>query len=517
MKKSKQDKANVQTEGKVKMPKESRADRYRRKQRSTSIYFLVWAIFTTLSLLIVLFCGLAQQFTVIRAYKDQAAHDINEKGRLIEEQMQHGAPDWAGGNYSGFLRFLARSHDVDIALLDENGAVLFPQEPHFDPSAPEIEGHLNLSEELAIAVKKMQEQDSETVVYEGEEEFVYASKMEYAEGVEFYLYVTKSTELIESASASMGIRTTLLLAFAFILSFAVSSAVSSWLTKPITEFTEKSRRLAEGDFGVNFRGAEYGRELVELAEALNFAKDELSKTDRMQKELIANVSHDFKTPLTMIKAYASMIIEISGENREKRTKHAQVIVDEADRLASLVNDVLDLSKLSSGVESLQMDVFDLSAYTYEILDRFAYLKDTQGYRFETEIEDELLTRGDELKLGQVLYNLIGNAVNYTGEDHTVYVRLKRESESVCLFSVTDTGKGIKPEEINGIWERYYRSKEMHKRPVQGTGLGLSIVKTILQRHGLEFGVDSKVGEGSTFYVRFPLVSEKNAENPQKTE
>ena len=508
MKKSRQDKAEKRTEGKVKPPKEPRVHRYRRKQRSTSIYFLVWAIFTALSLLIVLFCGIAQQITVLRAYKEEAAHDINEKGRLIEEELQRGAPDWTGGNYSGFLRFLSRSHDVNILLLDENGVVLFPQEPHFDPSAPEIEEHLNLSKELQIAVQKMQEQGSETVVYEGEREYVYASKTEFAEDVEFYLYITKSTEIIEAASENMGVRTGLLLVFTFILSFAVSSAVSGWLTKPITEFTEKSRRLAEGDFEVDFRGAAYGRELVELADALNFAKDELSKTDRMQKELIANVSHDFKTPLTMIKAYASMIIEISGENPEKRTKHAQVIVDEADRLTSLVNDVLDLSKLSSGMEVLQKNAFDLSAYTYEILDRFAYLKETQGYRFETEITDGLYTCGDELKIGQVLYNLIGNAVNYTGEDRIVYVRLQKESDTVCRFSVTDTGKGIKPEELNGIWERYYRSKEMHKRPVQGTGLGLSIVKTILQRHGLEFGVDSKVGEGSTFYVYFPLLSEE---------
>lgn len=478
---------------------------YHKKQRSTSIYFLVWAVFTALSFLIVLFCGLAQQITILRAYKDEAARDINEKGRSIEAEISRGLPDWAGGNYSGFLRFLARSNDVQIFLLDESGAVLFPQEQNFNPSAPEVEGHLNLMDELSIALEKMQENSTDTVVYEGDRNYVYASEVEFAEGVTFYLYITKSMVLLEDAFASATIRMAMILIFAFILSFALSSAVSGWLTKPITELTEKARSLALGDFEVDFHGAAYGRELVELSEALNFAKDELSKTDRMQKELIANVSHDFKTPLTMIKAYASMIIEISGENPEKRTKHAQVIVDEADRLTSLVNDVLDLSKLRSEMANLQTDVFDISAYTYEVLGRFAYLKDTQGYRFEADIDDGLYTRGDELKLGQVLYNLIGNAVNYTGEDKVVYVRLKRESDTVCRFSVSDTGKGIKPEELNEIWDRYYRSKDTHKRPVQGTGLGLSIVKTILQRHGLEFGVNSEVGKGSTFYVLFPIV------------
>ena len=104
--------------------------------------------------------------------------------------------------------------------------------------------------------------------------------------------------------------------------------------------SEKARKLARGDFGVDFHDRDYSEEMLGLADALNFARDELSKTDTMQKELIANVSHDFKTPLTMIKAYASMIKEISGDIPEKREKHAQVIVDEADRLASLVADIL---------------------------------------------------------------------------------------------------------------------------------------------------------------------------------
>ena len=202
-----------------------------------------------------------------------------------------------------------------------------------------------------------------------------------------------------------------------------------------------------------------------------------------------------------------MIIEISGDSPEKRNKHAQVIVDEADRLASLVNDVLDLSKMNSGIENMKMQTVDMSSYVSEIMDRFTYYREEQGYVFVLDVDEGLYTRADELRVGQVLYNLIGNAVNYTGEDKRVYVRLKKETEHTFRFSVTDTGKGIKPEEIAGIWERYYRSSETHKRPVRGTGLGLSIVKTILERHGFVYGVESEVGKGSTFYVIFPLAEE----------
>ena len=113
-----------------------------------------------------------------------------------------------------------------------------------------------------------------------------------------------------------------------------------------------------------------------------------------------------------------------------------------------------------------------------------------------------------MKIDQALYNLIGNAINYTGEDKLVYVQLKKSSEETFRFAVTDTGKGIKQEELAEIWDRYYRSSEAHKRPVQGTGLGLSIVKTVLEIHRFEFGVESEVGKGSTFYVEFPCVEEK---------
>jgi signal transduction histidine kinase len=272
--------------------------------------------------------------------------------------------------------------------------------------------------------------------------------------------------------------------------------------------TDKAKRFASGDYNVDFHGVDYGSEMVALAETLNFARDEISRADTMQRELIANVSHDFKTPLTMIKAYSSMIIEISGDNPEKRNKHAQVIIDEADRMTSLVEDVLEISKLRSGIDVLKMTEFDLSSYVYEILDRFAFLKEKDGYVFETDVDEDVCIVADEIKIGQVLYNLIGNAVNYTGEDKKVFVALKRSADGTAKFSVTDTGAGISEEDRANIWARYYRSSEVHKRPVKGTGLGLSIVKTVLDKHEFSCGVTSG-GGGSTFYVVFPTVKEED--------
>jgi signal transduction histidine kinase len=158
--------------------------------------------------------------------------------------------------------------------------------------------------------------------------------------------------------------------------------------------------------------------------------------------------------------------------------------------------------LQAGIAELKKERVDISSYLLEVLERFAYLQETQGYLFEVDIEEELYAVVDEIKIGQVLYNLIGNAVNYTGEDKKVFVSLKQTDEHTFRFAVRDTGKGIKQEELATIWDRYYRSLEMHKRPVQGTGLGLSIVKVVLEKHNLHFAVESAENQGSTFFVDF---------------
>ncbi len=481
--------------------KEKSKKSYRRRQRSTSIYFLLWAAFSAFALIIVLMFGVSQRVVMTQTYKTEAVRDLIEKGREIQAVV--GKAPQESGDKDELVRVLSSYYDVEVYVVNENGEVVLPRPPEMEENG-EFSRIFDFSEKIITLKSKLSQTDAPFVIYEGEEEYIYGSKIALYEDSEVYLYVTKSLKLMNAATREMSTRLWLIAAFTFLLSFAVSSAVSGWLTRPITEMTKKARRLARGDFNVDFHGSDYGQEMVELADTLNFARDELSKTDKMQKELIANVSHDFKTPLTMIKAYASMIIEISGENKQKREKHAQVIVEEADRLTSLVSDVLDLSKIRSGIDVFKTTTVDMSAYLTEILTRFEYLRETQGYIFEVDIDEDLYTQADELKIGQALYNLIGNAVNYTGEDKKVYVRMKKGESGYFRFSVTDTGAGIRKEELADIWDRYYRSSDAHKRPVKGTGLGLSIVKTVLEKHGFSFGVESEEGKGSTFHVDFPL-------------
>lgn len=327
--------------------------------------------------------------------------------------------------------------------------------------------------------------------------------IKHSDGVHYVILTSSHAELKESISV---IRYQFLYTSFIVLSVALILAwfLASRMSRPIDEMSATAKKWAYGDNSVTFKGDSHYAEINELADTLNYAKESVSKAGTLQRDLLANVSHDLKTPLTMIKAYAEMIRDISGDNKVKREKHTQVIMDEADRLTMLVNDILNLSKLQSSVDDLQMTEINLSELTERVIDRFAPYVENQGYTIENYVAPDLLTIVDEQKIEQVIYNLLGNSINYTGEDKVVKVFLTAENDKIIL-EIIDSGKGISQEKLGTIWERYYRFSETTTRPVKGTGLGLSIVKTILDAHHLRFGVRSKKDCGSNFFVEFNRV------------
>ncbi len=478
-------------------------------RRLHSVNFILWMSFLIFAAFILLLTWIFQT-TLLRVFFQQETEDeLHSMGEEIIKFVSWNVPLTDGNGAMDV--YIERMQDENTAatvfLLDGDGQILYPT------GAQEVDSASSGSDEgypdestFELVCSRMK--DREVSVKLSDNCYAYAARIENGAlsdtGIsDLYVYVSYSTQLAQSAMGTMRVQLVMISVIVVFLALIVSAWLSMVLTKPITRITKAARRMAAGDFTVNFKGEFSYAEMDALAETLDYAKDEIGKSDQLQKEVLANVTHDLKTPLTMIKAYASMIQEISGDNPEKRTKHTQVIIDESDRLTSLVNDILNLSKIRSGMDVLKTQVFNLSEFVHTVLERFDYLTETQGYTIERDIEDELYTEADEEKMEQVVYNLVGNAVNYTGEDKKIVVSLRKTGQGTIRLGVRDTGKGIPPEEIKTIWDRYYRSAETHKRPVRGTGLGLSIVKTILVKHGFEYGVESEVGKGSTFYVVFP--------------
>lgn len=281
---------------------------------------------------------------------------------------------------------------------------------------------------------------------------------------------------------------------ALILAFLISRNIS----KPIEKMNRSAKKLAEGRYDVEFDGRGY-REARELADSLNYAAQELSQTDTLQRELIANVSHDLRTPLTMIKGYTEVMRDIPGENTPE---NLNVIAEEANHLGELVNDMLDLSRIRSGVRQPQISEFCLTDAVREVMNRYDTLIRNDGYKIDFVADAEAWILADRMMILQVVYNLINNAINYVGEDKTVVVTQTVTEDRVQL-SVIDHGVGIAPDQIDRIWDRYYKVDRVHKRAAVGTGLGLSIVKGILECHRSTYGVESAQGVGSRFWFSLP--------------
>lgn len=293
------------------------------------------------------------------------------------------------------------------------------------------------------------------------------------------------------------------------LTIFISLFFANRLTNPIIRINKHAKELPKGKFDATIDDKDFN-EIRQLAATLQDASKEIAKSDDLRRELMANISHDLRTPLTMIKAYAEMIRDLSGDNPEKRAKHLKVIIDETDRLSSLVNDILDLSKLQAGVTEINRSVFDLSERLSGVISRFDILKENDGIIIELHADAGIMINADITKLEQVVYNLINNAVTYTGDDNTVIVRLYRKAPGLMRFEVTDHGDGIAPEYLPYIWDRYYKVSERnktHKRAKMGSGIGLSIVKNVLEQHGFAYGADSTVGQGSTFWFEAPEYQE----------
>ena len=322
------------------------------------------------------------------------------------------------------------------------------------------------------------------------------------------IYILLNTKLEDVNSTTYILRGQLIYItlIMIILSGIVSYFVGKMINKPILNITNKAKLMAIGNYEQDTNKYDIA-EIDELNQVLNYARSEIKNTDELRRDLMANVSHDLKTPLTMIKAYAEMARDINNENEDKRKDDLNVIIDETDRLNVLVNDILELSRMQNSSDELNIESYDLIEELNQILKRYEIIKETENYKFITNIPEKAMVKADKKKINQVMYNLINNAINYTGDDLTIKINIT-DCKKRYLVEIIDTGKGISEEDLKFIWSKYYKNEKNHKRNIVGTGLGLSIVETILIKHKFEYGVKSKKNKGSNFY--FYINKSKNS-------
>lgn len=420
-------------------------------------------------------------------------------------------------NYTDYIDSLAYKNVSSIMLYDLEGNIIYSTNSNlYDMQIPFDKNSKSPTNEqrkgIDFGPSKMVNIDGATIVKKTMQEnskkinsvlkidrfkseiFVHSRVLENSSAC---LVIVASIDPIDSTTTVLQSQLIYITIISLIISAIISIFLSNKLSKPIEEMTKSAEILANGNYNVHFENSGY-YEFDKLANTLNYATDKLSKTDKIRKELIANVSHDLKTPLTMIKAYSEKILDISGDNKQKREQDLKIIISETDRLTRLVNDMLDLSKIESSNEALNKERFNICEVASHIVDSFKIGYDLKKCEFSIVAPKNLIVYADKTKIEQVIYNFFSNAINHTGENKKITINIKDISKKVRV-EVIDNGEGIDEDKIEYIWNRYYRADKNYSRNDKGSGLGLAIAKNIIEKHNGRYGVESKKGIGSTFY------------------
>ena len=339
--------------------------------------------------------------------------------------------------------------------------------------------------------------DSGEAVINNDDSYVYGRLIDYyGYNEKAVLYLSTPLNAVGSTARIIRIQLIWVTLLSIIIAFVLALFMSKSFSKPVAQLNEKAHKIGEKDDNVDFNEG-FCIELDELNTTLDSTSEKLKKNRDFQNELLANVSHDLRTPLTMIKGYAEMIRDISREDEKQCSEDVAVIVGEADRLTALVNEILEYSELQmSDSENVMNDVV-LSDTVTSVADSFEKLYSKEGYVFERNIADNIHVKGNASRLQRAVYNLLDNAVRHAGEDKWTGVSLRTE-KGKAIIEISDHGKGIAPDELEHIWDRYYTRRQRNGKGV--SGLGLAIVKQIISQHNGICRAESETGTGSVFSI-----------------
>lgn len=298
---------------------------------------------------------------------------------------------------------------------------------------------------------------------------------------------------------------------AVLLAFIISLVLSLWISRPLHRMAQSARAMANGQYQpIPIAGP---REVQQLGEAFNEMAHRVQASQQSQRDFIANVSHELKTPITSIQGFSQAILDGTAQSPQALQQSASVINSEANRMHRLVMDLLVLARLDAGTADLQRMQVDMGGLLKGVLEKFSLQAQNANVKLTLQTGDLPVIIGDGDRLAQVFTNLVDNALKYTPSGGSVAIHAGVD-ESSMLVSVSDSGPGIPPEDRQRIFERFYQvDKSRRGGAGRGVGLGLAIASQIIQAHQGQIWVASQVGSGSIFYVRLPLPPREDAVHP----
>lgn len=474
----------------------------------------LWTYFAMFSVLIFLALWLLQTVFLQNFYDGMVIRNVETTAKNIIEQYDC-------EDIESIMNDLTRDNSLLIFLTDLNGEPFFSSDPyndmHKNPAKTSRDGKENngsgntekssgwkdgvnrkLPREFDTFLEKLAESPDGIVKYrmDTQKSYIYGAYLPDSEKREFILYISASLDAVGSTVSILRIQLIWVTLLSLCLGFLVAFVISKRFSRPIEMLSAQAKKIAGGNFEVAFEKG-FCWELDQLSDTLEETAEELEQSENYRRELLANISHDLRTPLTMIKGYAELIRDISGENPQERKEDLNIILRETDRLSNLVKEILEYSALQSKRHFCELIPTDIGMLAETVVRQFRELWERDGFQIQTFLETGQIAGADSTRLARVFYNLIDNAVAHTGEEKKIDVSVQGNGDLVRV-EVRDYGTGVKEEELPYIWERYFTSSH-RKRSHQGSGLGLAIAKEILTDHGALFGAENCPDGGCRFW------------------
>ena len=469
------------------------------------IRFRFWLAFFSASVGIVVSLGVLQIGFIGPYYRNVKMHSIRNIAEDIAEYLSGDATD---GEIGKAVQDTIRNNAC-VVMYNTKGKIIFQADSLgvgciFNAAESRKPQQLNSMETIR---QQMDENGSDfSLTFESavtdNQMMVYGTKVN-APLSTYYLFVNTSLDPVYGAYSVFLSQYFIFTIVVMLLASAFAYFYSRKITRPIVNMQKEAGKLANADYTAHFEGGSF-TETQQLASTLNHANHQLQKIDTLRRDLIANLSHDIRTPLTDIRAYAEMIRDISGDRPEKREKHLNVIIRETEYLSMLINDMNQLTAMQSDNIEINEEEIDLCARINEIIELNRTLIHNAGIILHVDLPEKLYVVIDDIKIERVIQNYLSNAIKHTPSGNSITIRAyKKRMDNVVRIEVEDQGEGIKEEEIPYIWDRHYISSRTFRRNMNSTGLGLAIVKSIAETLECRYGVISHVNRGSLFYFEIP--------------
>ena len=455
--------------------------------KKNSLKFHFWIYFSLFTLVILLLLWIFQTLFLNKYYERMKNKDVGYVASQVKQSYDT-------SNFKLKLDMLSYKKDVCIEVFSDN-AIFY--------SSDSVSRGCVINDEEVVEMAKYHDyfvkSDKDIVNYQLLNSRYNTKVLVYGVKLENNTYAFISTSLVPIKSTVNVWRNLFIYVsiIVLILSFVIAYFISRRISRPIVKLSKTSKQMASGNYNVVFDASDSIEEITELADTLNALNSELAKTETLRRELMSNVSHDLRTPLTLIQANAEMAKDLNYNKKKKRDENLKVIIDEVSRLNLLVEDILDLSASQSHTMNLNIESFNINELVKLVLERFNVLSVKNGYKFKFKFKKDYIVCADRRRIEQVLYNLISNAVNYCDDSKNIDINIKSNDNKVVV-EISNKTNNMSKEDLKHIWDKYYKVDKSYQRVTFGTGLGLSIVKNLLELHGFNYGVNYNKNK-ITFY------------------